>query len=116
MGDTESAKDVLQKGLDIAEKLYKQDTDSDDPNTAFEAFWPSVNAYCGLLREAAQISEVWAIGLLKQIDNAEMKFAAETAIAGSALKVSESRATVITQKRSNFKMSLGPEAVEDSRH
>jgi hypothetical protein len=115
MGDTESAKDAVQKGLDIAARLYKQDTDSDDPNMAFEAFWPSMNAYSMLLREATQISEIWAIGLLKQIDNAEVRFAAETAIAGSAREVPESRTTMITQKRSSFKMSLGPESMGNSR-
>jgi hypothetical protein len=74
-----------------------------------------MNAYSMLLREATQISEIWAIGLLKQIDNAEVRFAAETAIAGSAREVPESRTTMITQKRSSFKMSLGPESMGNSR-
>jgi hypothetical protein len=116
MGDTESAKDAVIKGLDIVAKLYKQDTDSDDPNRAFEAFWPSTNAYCMLLREAQRTSYKWAVTLLEKIDSPEIRFAAETAIAGSAREVPESRATVITDKRSNFKMSVGPEAMEDSRH
>jgi len=115
MGDMESAKGTLTKGLDVAAQLYKQDTDSDDPNRAFEAFWPSTNAYCTLLREAHRISESWAVKQLREIDSPQIKFAAESAIAGSALQIPESRATVITQKRSNFRMSLGPEAEDSSR-
>jgi hypothetical protein len=74
-----------------------------------------MNAYSMLLREATQISEIWAIGLLKQIDHAEVRFEAETAIAGSAREVPESRTTMITQKRSSFKMSLGPGSMGNSR-
>ncbi|HKV92231.1 MAG TPA: hypothetical protein VJW20_06765 [Candidatus Angelobacter sp.] len=116
MGDPASAKDAIEKGLGSAAQLYKQDTDSDDPNTAFAAFWPSTNAYRVLLRQARRISEAWAVTLLKEIDNPEIRFAAEVAIAGSALNVPESRETIITSKRKGFKMSLGAESPEGSQN
>jgi hypothetical protein len=112
MGDPESAKDAIEKGLGSAADLYKQDTDSDDPNTAFAAFWPSTNAYCVLLRQARRISEAWAVTLLKEIDNPEIRFAAEAAMAGSALNIPESRETIITAKRRGFKISLGAESAQ----
>lgn len=115
IGDPASAKDAVEKGLGSAAQLYKQDTDSDDPNTAFEAFWPSTNAYCVLLRQARRISEAWAVTLLKEIDNPEIRFAAEAAMAGSALNVPESRATIITSKRQGFKMSLGAQSADGSQ-
>ena len=115
MGDSESAKDAIEKGLGSAAQLYKQDIDSDDPNTAFEAFWPSTNAYCALLRQARRISAGWAVTLLKEIDNPEIRFAAEAAIAGSALNVPESRETIITAKRKGFKLSLGARSADGSQ-
>ena len=115
IGDLKSAREAIEKGLASTAQLYKQDTDSDDPNTALEAFWPSTNAYCVLLRQASRISETWAVGLLKEIDNPEIRVAAETAIAGSALDVSESRATIITVKRNSFRMSLGADAPAGSK-
>lgn len=116
LGDTESAKDAIEKGLGAAVQLYKQDTDSDDPNTALEAFWPSTNAYCMLLRQARQISELWTFKLLKEIDNPQLRFAAETAVASSALNVPESRTTIITSKRKSFSMSLGADLPEGSKN
>jgi hypothetical protein len=116
MGNPESAKDAIEKGLDSSAQLYKQDTDSDDPNTAFEAFWPSTNAYCVLLRQARRISEAWSVTLLKKIDNPEIRFAAETAIAGSALNVSASSEMVITSKQKGFRMSLGAESPGTSQN
>lgn len=115
MGSIESAKDAVEKGLGSAAQLYKQDTDSDDPNTAFAAFWPSTNAYCMLLREANRISGTWAARLLKEIDDPEIRFAAETAIAGSALEIPAARATIITEKRASFRMSLGPDLPDGPR-
>jgi hypothetical protein len=115
IGDLEAAKDAIEKGLGSASQLYKQDTDSDDPNTALEAFWPSTNAYCALLRQARKISERWAVKLLKEIDDPEIRFAAETAIAGGILDVPESRATIITSKRKSFRMSQGADLPADSK-
>ncbi|HZD94773.1 MAG TPA: hypothetical protein VE133_10995, partial [Candidatus Sulfotelmatobacter sp.] len=115
IGDPDAAKDAIEKGLTSAAQLFKQDTDSDDPNTALEAFWPSTNAYCALLRQARRISEAWALGLLKKIDDPEIRVAAEAAIAGSALDVPESRATIITSNRKGFRMSLGADSPAVSR-
>jgi len=115
MGDLESARQAVEKGLVSAGQLYGQDTDSDDPNTALEAFWPSTNAYCVLLRQARRISETWAVGLLKGIDDPKIRAAAEAAIACSALNVPESQTTMITAKRKGFRMSLGADSPAGSK-
>jgi hypothetical protein len=114
LGDPESAKNAIEKGLGSAAQLYKQDTDSGDPNTAMAAFWPSTNAYCMLLRQARQISELWTFKLLKEIDNPQLRSAAEIAVASSALNVPESRTIIITSKRKSFSMSLGADLPESS--
>lgn len=114
LGDLDSAKSTIEKGLVSAAKLYKQDSDSDDPNTALSAFWPSTNAYCMLLQRAYFLSEAWAAKLLNEIENPEIRFAAEVAITRSAFNVPASREMTIIAKRNGFQMSLGPDSTEDS--
>jgi hypothetical protein len=115
MGDLPSARNAIEKGLTPAAQLYKQDTDSDDPNTALEAFWPSTNAYCTLLRQARRISEPWAISLLKEIDDPTVKVAAEVAIASSALDVPASRERIRIWKRKRTGGFDGPDVPVDGR-
>ncbi len=44
MGETGEARKTIEKALESAAKLYKQDTDADDPNQALKAYWPSAAA------------------------------------------------------------------------
>jgi len=45
IGDVDLAVKLFQSGMEQVEKLRSEDTDSDDPNLALKAWWPSVNAY-----------------------------------------------------------------------
>src|SRR5919205_797992 len=45
MGDTDSAKKAVEKAMSLAEKVYRQDTDADDPNKALKAYWPSTQTW-----------------------------------------------------------------------
>lgn len=115
IGDQASAKESIEKGLESAAQLYAQDADSDDPNRALEAFWPSTNAYCVLLRQARQLSEAWALGLLKKIDNPTIGAAAEAAMAGGALGIPEWRTRIIVDKSKSFRISLGADSPAGSK-
>ncbi|MFB3813776.1 MAG: hypothetical protein ACE14L_06655 [Terriglobales bacterium] len=87
MGDNDSAKKAVEKGLKIAEASLQEDSNADRPNKALKAFWPSTNGYCALLRVAGSISPAWALSLLKEIPDTEIKANAEIALAAAWLNV-----------------------------
>jgi hypothetical protein len=93
--------------LKVAGKLYEKDSDEDDPNTALKAFWPSTNAYCTMIRQAAGISQTWAISLLQSIKDPEIKVAAETSLAGGWLQSPAGPSTIMTTKKTSNSISLG---------
>lgn len=99
MGDTDSAKKVIENGMTLAEKAYKEDTNADDPNKALEAYWPSAAAYRSLLRLAAKISPTWSLDLLKNISDPNMKGIGQIALAQAWLDVSPGATTIITQSK-----------------
>src|SRR5262249_28886839 len=45
LGDNDAAERVVSEGLKAAEKMFEQDNNADDPNTALKAWWPSTDAY-----------------------------------------------------------------------
>jgi hypothetical protein len=106
MHDMDAAKKTIETGLGLAGKLYAVDSDDDDPNTALKAFWPSTNAYCVLLREAARISPPWAISLLPDIKDPEIRVAAETALAGGWLDAPIGPNTIMTTKKNSNSISF----------
>jgi len=97
--EVDEAKESIEAGWKVAGKLYQKDADEDDPNTALKAFWPSTNAYCGMLRLAASISDTWAISLLDDIKDADIRTAAEIALAGGLLKSPGGPSTTMVVKK-----------------
>jgi tetratricopeptide (TPR) repeat protein len=108
LDDKDTAKRAVLKGLKVAHKLYKEDSNADDPNTAIQAFWPSTNAYCALVGQAARISPEWALTLLRQIDAPEAKIAAELGLAGSMLHVPSTATTAVVSRKSGTTVSRSP--------
>jgi hypothetical protein len=104
MGDTDSAKSAVEKGFAGVEKIYKEDTNADDPNQALKAYWPSTQAYVVLLRSAGRMSAPWALTLLKEIPDAEIKAAAEVSLASEWLKLPGSFAMVIKETKSDRRL------------
>lgn len=102
----DDAKESIGAGLKVASKLYEKDSDEDDPNTALKAFWPSTNAYCTMIRQAASISRSWSISLLQGIKDPEVKVAAETALAGGWLESPIGPSTIMTTKKTSNSISL----------
>jgi hypothetical protein len=104
--DTATAKKLIEKGIGIAEKAYKQDTNADDPNKALKAYWPSAEAYRGMLRLAAKISAPWAMELLKDISDPEMKGMGQIALAQSWLDLPAGQHTIMSNNKSGTSMSM----------
>jgi hypothetical protein len=56
IGDVEGAKKAVDILVKAAAKIYKKDTDADDPNKAFKATWPSTDLWRKAIQEASKIS------------------------------------------------------------
>ncbi len=106
LDDTATAKKLIEKGMGIAEKAYKQDTNADDPNKALKAYWPSAEAYRGMLRLAAKISAPWAMELLKDISDPEMKGMGQIALAQSWLDLPAGQRTIMTSSKNGNSMQM----------
>ena len=102
--DTDAAKKTVEKGVKIADVVYKQDTNADDPNKALKAYWPSAEAYRSLLRVAAKISPAWAMELLKDVSDPEMKGMCQIALAQAWLDVSSGPRTIMTTNKNGTSM------------
>jgi 2C-methyl-D-erythritol 2,4-cyclodiphosphate synthase len=107
MDEIDDAKKTVEAGLAVAGKLYKDDSDADDPNTALKAFWPSTNAFCTMLREAARVSPTWSMSLLQDIRDPALKVAAEIALAGGWLDAPTGPSTTMTVKKNENAVHLG---------
>jgi hypothetical protein len=98
--DTASARKAIEKGMTIADKAYKQDTNADDPNTALKAYWPSTEAYRSMLRLAGRISPGWAMELANGISDPEMKAMVQIALAEAWLDVPSGGSTIMSNTKS----------------
>lgn len=107
MGKADDAQKSIEASLAVADKIYKDDSDDDDPNTALKAFWPSTDAFCTILREAARVSPAWAISLLQDIHDPALKVAAEIALAGGWLDAPTGPSTTMTVKKNRNAVYLG---------
>jgi tetratricopeptide (TPR) repeat protein len=107
MGETDDARKSIEAGLAVADKLYKDDSDDDDPNKALKAFWPSTNAFCAIFREAARVSPPWSIALLQNIQDPALKVSAEIALAGGWLDAPTGPSTTMTVKKNRNAIYLG---------
>jgi hypothetical protein len=112
MGDPDEARKTIEKGLGSAATLYKQDTDADDPNKALEAYWPSTNAYAGLLQLAAQIEPNWALEQLKAAPDDEIRAVAHVAMASALLGQPAGEVVIMSETKGNnsmMQMDQGPD-------
>jgi hypothetical protein len=106
MGEIENAKAAIEKGMGVAAKSYAADANADDPNKALKAYWPATDAYRGLLNQAAGISPLWTMTLLKELPDPEVRVAAETALAGRWLNVPLGASIIMTERKDNNKIMM----------
>lgn len=106
MDQKDDAKKFISKGLDAAEKILKSDSNSDDPNKAPKAFWPSAAGYRSMLSLAAKISPTWATTLLKEIPDEELRSLGELGIASSMLETSPAMMEIMTFNKEGGRMMI----------
>lgn len=104
MGEAGEARKTIEKGLESAAKLYKQDTDADDPNKALKAYWPSAGAYVGLLRLAGEIAPDWALEQLKAVPDDELRALAQISMASALLGQPPGPVTMVSEKKDGVNM------------
>jgi len=104
MGEPGEARKTIEKGMESAAKLYKQDTDADDPNKALKAYWPSASAYVGLLRAAAEMAPEWAQEQLKEVPDDDIRAVAQIAMAAALLGRPPGQVTIVSQKKDGVNM------------
>lgn len=109
MDEIDSAKKIVERGLEFADKAYKDDANADDPNKALKAYWPSTEGYRSMLRVASRISPQWAASLLKDIDDPDVKVTAEAAMALQYMGMSAGRTEVVTAKKDMNMMMMSAE-------
>ena len=73
LGEKDTAEKTVGEGLKIADKLFQEDSDANDPNQALKAYWPSADAWRRFLGVANKISPRLALTGLKEISDPEMR-------------------------------------------
>lgn len=108
LGNTESAKKVVDQGFKLAEKLYATDTDADDPNQAFKAMWPSTSAWRRFVALATRISPQTALQAINSIPDPEIQALETIALADSLLGAPPGlqMVAVNTKNKNNYMMDL----------
>jgi tetratricopeptide (TPR) repeat protein len=106
MGETDDAKKYIEKGMAAASKVFKEDTNADDPNQAPKAYWPSVAGWRSMLSLASDISPLWASTLLKEIPDDEARTLGQLGIATALLQAQSPRTEVMTFNKEGAKMMI----------
>ena len=107
LGNTESAKKVVDQGFKLAEKLYATDTDADDPNQAFKAMWPSTSAWRRFVALATRISPQTALQAINSIPDPEIQALETIALADSLLGAPPGQQMVAVKTKSNNSYMVG---------
>ncbi len=103
LGENDSLKKVTERGGALAEKLYKTDTDSDDPNKAVKAFWPSTNAWTNLVRLAAEVSPDAAMKMVNEVPDEEIRPIIRIALAASWLGAPSGTRLIMTDTKQGLR-------------
>ena len=106
MGETDEAKKYIEKGMGAAAKVFKDDTNADDPNQAPKAYWPSVAGWRSMLSMASDISPLWAATLLKEIPDDEARTLCQLGIATALLKSQSPMTEVMTFTKEGARMMI----------
>jgi tetratricopeptide (TPR) repeat protein len=104
MGETDKAKDSLEQALTIADRLYKQDTDADDPNLAPKAYWASTNGYRSVLSRAGKLDPAWATNLLKDVPDDGIRVFDQIAMANAIAGGGAGGFQIISATKNGVKM------------
>jgi tetratricopeptide (TPR) repeat protein len=73
IGDAEAAVKTLKEALEQVEKVYEEDSDTDDPNQALKANWPSTFLWTDIIFLAQTLSASAAKEILDAIPDSEIQ-------------------------------------------
>jgi hypothetical protein len=100
MGEADLAVKLFRSGMEQVDKLRAEDTDSDNPNLALKAWWPSVSAYWWLVKAAAQFSPRTALEQVRAIKDPEIVAVLEVKLADNGLGArAEESITMVSKAR-----------------
>jgi tetratricopeptide (TPR) repeat protein len=106
MGEKEKAKDTLDQSLAVANRMYKKDTDADDPNTAPKAYWASTNGYRSIMSNAGKIDSSWAMNLMKEVPDDGIRVFNQIAMANALLGTPGGGFQIITATKGGVSMTF----------
>ena len=106
MGETEKAKDSLDQSLAVANRMYKKDTDADDPNTAPKAYWASTNGYRSIMSNAGKIDSAWAMNLMKEVPDDGIRVFNQIAMANALLGTPGGGFQIVTATKGGVSMTF----------
>jgi hypothetical protein len=104
IGDQESAEKAIKEGVQVAEKLYAVDNDSDNPNRAFKGAWPSTNQWRRCVQLATKLSPAMVEAMIAAIPDSDIATFQKVYFASSLLGVTSGPAgvAVITKDQERF--------------
>jgi tetratricopeptide (TPR) repeat protein len=106
MDDTEAAKNALEKAMDLADQVFKQDTNADDPNKAPRWYWPSTAAWRSSMEIATKLDPHWANSLLKGIHDDDIRALNQLAIASELLHIAPRMTEIMTFTKDNARVMM----------
>jgi len=97
--DKQAARRAIERGAEAAEKLFQKDSDPDNANQALKAYWPSSGAWKRLVRVATRISQDFAVALINEIPDAEIKATQRLALAADLLGAPQDRSVTMVSRK-----------------
>jgi hypothetical protein len=100
IGEVDLSVKLFQSGMEQVDRLRNEDIDSDDPNLALKAWWPSVNAYWQLVRTASEFSPDTALAEVREIKDPEILVLLEVKLANKGLGARAEQSITMVSKKS----------------
>jgi hypothetical protein len=105
MGEIDLAVKLFRSGMEQADKLRSEDADTNDPNLALKAWWPSVSAYWRLVQAASRFSPRIALEQVQEVKDPEILLLLEVRLANNGLGARAEESITMVQKRSSARSS-----------
>lgn len=105
MGDQLGAADNLKVIAKVAEQVYKDDSDPDDPNTAPKPYWPSAAVWGRMLPIALKRSDSEAASVVASIHDPEMQMIETVALADLYLGAPTGVSLIAVKKKNRQSIS-----------
>jgi uncharacterized protein with PhoU and TrkA domain len=105
MGDQLGAADNLKVIAKVAEQVYKDDSDPDDPNAAPKPYWPSAAIWGRMLPIASKRSDSEAASVVASIHDPEMQMIETVALADLYLGAPTGVSLIAVKKKNRQSIS-----------